>query len=190
MLHPLESVIRMAAPTVYTTSTGVRLRIRPVPSLAVMAASRALPVPQIPTFHNEQKNRDEPNPVDPTYLQALEERKVREGEVTTDAYLANGLTVLEPLPDDVEPAQSEVWAEGIELLGVAVPANGFARRVAWLKYYVLSDDDLMEIMKLIAVAGGVVTEQQVTDAVDSFRSDTGGPSDLDVPTLITDRRGD
>lgn len=170
------------APRVYVTSDGVRLTVKPVPALLVQDAQRALKKPKPPMWHNEQKNRDEPNPNHPDYLSEVAEYEEKLSDRATDTLLLRGLAVMEPLPDDVLPINSDGWIEELEYLGIEVPTNGFGRRLAWLKYYILSNnDDLLNVTKEIGVAGGIVTEEAVDKAIDSFRSGTSGPTLVEVP---------
>lgn len=166
------------APRVYTCSNGVQLRLRAVPSLAIVAIQRQLKEPPVPTFYNEEKQRDEENPNDPTYIRMKNEFAMASADATTTAYLANGITVLDPLPEDISPMDSDDWAEGFVLSGLDIPASGIGRRVAWLKYHVIPDEDLGDLIGAIAIAGGLVTEQAVQDVAATFRDNDTGPTNI------------
>lgn len=168
------------APYIFVTKVGVRLKLRHVPSMVIVAAQKQLKQPVIPRWHNTDKDRDEDNPNDPGYLRELAEYNSKVGDITTDAYLVNGVTVLEPLPDSVYSIDSSEWAEGLEFIGIEVPKTGVARRLAWLKYYIVGDEDLADLIKSIAIAGGVVTEEQVQEALDSFRNNQTGSTNNEI----------
>jgi hypothetical protein len=167
--------------TVIITQRGVKLKIKPVPSMLIVDATKRIREPEVPMFHNTQKDRDEPNPADPKYLQALQDYKLQINDITQLAYLGNGVSIIEPLPDDVCPIQDDEWVETVQLVGVDVPSNGAARRIAWLRYYVLSDQDFGDVLKSIAIAGGSVTEEQVAEAEASFRDNKDGTANPEIP---------
>ena len=170
-------------------TSGVKVRLVSVPSMLVLALTRQIKEPTVPMWHNDQKDRDEPNPLDPAYVQAVNDYKTEIGQKTTQAYLANGVKVLE-LPDDKYPEDSDEWVEGLEFVGIEVPKTGLGRRVAWLQYHVLGDMDLTDILSGIAIAGGVVTEEQVQAAAETFQHQTSGEADTTVQDTTVVRLGD
>lgn len=163
------------APNVYTTRNGTVLKLRHVPSLTVLAVQRSIKKPQVPKWFNQAKEREEENPNDPVYLQALQDYNNSTGDAAIDTYLANGVSVMK-LGDDC-PLEDDEWAEGLQLVGIEIPVSGVSRRVAWLKYHVVGDEDLGNLTAAIAIAGGVVTEEAVAAAAESFRNNsTGSPN--------------
>lgn len=179
----------MLAKEVVLTS-GVKVRLVSVPSMLLLQLTRQLQEPEVPMWHNPDKDRDEPNPMDPAYIKAVENYKADMGQLTTRAYLANGVKVLEPLPEDKYPEQDDSWIEGLEYIGIDVPKNGLGRYVAWLQYHILGDADLTDILTGIAVAGGVVTEEQVQQAAESFRDNETQPTNNLVSITPALRLGD
>lgn len=173
----------------YTTRSGSKLELRAVPSLLLVAVMKQIPAPQVPTFLNEAKGRTEENPSDPEYLRAVADHQEQMGMRTNDAMLANGVKVLE-LGPEVQTLESNDWAERLTFSGLVVPESGVAREVAWLRWHVLDDTDSMEVLKHIASAGGLVAEDVVQDAVDSFRNNEDGDSNTEVPIEIASRRRD
>ena len=174
------------APRVFTTSNGVNLRLRPVSPFLIMAAQKQIVEPEVPHWYNQDKAREEYNDNDPNYVKALADYKVKQSEIVNDTLLANGVTVVQPLPDDVYPLESDEWAEGIRFLGIDVPDSGLARRVCWLRYHVLGDvEDLTGLMIAITSAGGIVTEEAVEAAADSFRGDEERNTNNENPVNIT-----
>lgn len=167
-----------------TLPSGVKVRLVAVPNMVVMAMTKAVKEPLVPVYHNEAKDRDEPNPLDPQYLRAVEDYKNELGQLTVKAYLANGVRVLE-LPDDKFALESEEWVEGLRFVGIDVPETGLGREVAWKQFHVLEDADLMDILSGIAIAGGAVTEAQVQQAAESFRNPEDGSTNITVFTPPT-----
>lgn len=159
--------------------SGVKVRLVAVPNMVVMAMTKLVKEPQIPVYRNDAKDRDEPNPLDPLYLRAIEDYKSALGDLTVQAYLANGVRVL-TIPADKHELTSDQWAEGLRFIGIDVPESGLGRTVAWLKYHILEDADLMDILSGIAIAGGAVTEAQVQQAAESFRNPADGDSNITV----------
>lgn len=170
------------APRVFTCANGVHLRLRAVPSLAIVAIQKQLKEPPVPTFFNEEKQRDEENPNDPNYITALNQYRSDSADATTTAYLANGVTVIEPLPEGIPALDDEEWAEGYRLSGLDIPDKGIGRRVAWLKYVIVGDEDLGDLIGQIALAGGLVTEEAVQDVAATFRNNSTGDTDISDKT--------
>ena len=171
------------APNVFTTRNGVTLKIRPVPSHVTRAVLQTIKEPRVPVFHNEAKERDEPNPIDPDYLGALDAYKNKQVDLTNRAYLLY-TSVINGLPDGVLDYESELWSQELELVGVqGIHESGRERYVDWLKFYLLSDADFRDLMTAMYVAGGLVSEEDVKAAVESFPNNTNGSSNTDIPSL-------
>ena len=169
------------APNVFTTSKGVTLKIRPVPSHVTRAVLQTIKEPRIPTWHNEEKSRDEQNPIDPDYLEALDAYKNAQVDLTNRAYLLY-TSVINDLPEDIDPYDSEAWSTELELVGVqGIHESGRERYVDWLKFYLLTDADFRDLMTAIYVAGGLVSEEDVKAAVESFPDNKNGAPDINVP---------
>jgi hypothetical protein len=165
-----SSVAPEAAPTTVTLSCGVVLRFKPVPSLAIREAAMRIEAPAVPTVHIEDKGRDEENPNDPTYKQAVAEFDAARAMVANDVILLLGNDV-ESVPEDVAAVQEQSWIEDLQAVGIEFDAeNRAARKLAWLKFYVLrtDEDSLKAIMGPMRSAG--VGEADVAKAMDSFRN--------------------
>lgn len=164
--------------------SGVVLDIRAVPSMVIAAVQSNNPEPKPPVWRNEEKGRDESNPADPQYLKSVEEYKTALAMKINDAFLANGVRVLS-LPEGKSTLESDEWIEGLDFVGLDVPREGIARRVAWLRWHVLDDADFVDVISAIASAGGLVTETQVEEAAKSFRPDENGHTPTEVPATET-----
>lgn len=169
------------APRVFTTRNGVQLKLRGVSPFLVLESQKRVVKPQEPTWFNEAKSREEPNPNDPNYLRSVDEYNTKMAEVVNDTYLANGVTLLpdQTLPENVPNIDDDDWVDGLRYsLGIDIPASGIGRRVLWLKYCVVTHvEDLGDLIAAISVASGLVSEEQVQQAVESFRDNTERPVD-------------
>ena len=173
------------APRLFTTSNGIVLRIRAVPSHVTREVLRQLKEPRVPTWHNAAKERDEENPLDPDYIEAVAEFKNKQVDLTNRAYLLH-THVNEPdgMPDDVEGPEGTEWSDFQELLGITVHSLSDKREryIDWLKFHILTDADFRDLMTAIYVAGGLVSEEDVKAAVDSFPDNKNGAALTIVPT--------
>lgn len=159
-------------PNLLTTSKGVVIRVQGIPNMMLADARRKIKPPKIPTWHNPDKDRDEENPNDPEYIDALQEYNMRVGTMGVTAMLAFGTEVMGKLPADVQSASDPGWSDDLkEILDVDVPAGGKGRYAAWLRLYVLSDPDLTEVTRAVSRASGIVTEAEVEVEQDNFRPD-------------------
>jgi hypothetical protein len=83
-----------------TLTTGVRARILPVSATLIDEVTSKIPDPEVPTFFNEAKSREEPNPSDPEYLRRLSDAERKRGVAALDALVMFGVELLDGLPED------------------------------------------------------------------------------------------
>lgn len=74
-------------------------RLVPVSIALVEEVTARIVDPPVPMWHNEERDRDEPNPSDPTYLAGLAEAEKRRGMAVMDAMIMFGVDLLEGLPE-------------------------------------------------------------------------------------------
>jgi hypothetical protein len=79
--------------------TGIRAKLMPVSASLIDAVSSRIKDPEIPNWHNTDKDRDEPNPNDPTYQKQLEETQKQRGLAAMDALVMFGVELLEEIPN-------------------------------------------------------------------------------------------
>ena len=96
--------------TEVTLSTGVRVRLHAVSGSLVEDVKEAVPMPRVPVVYIEAKDREEENPSDPRYLEAVEEVRRRRGDAVLDALLMFGVELLDGLPED------DRWLKSLKLL--------------------------------------------------------------------------
>jgi hypothetical protein len=166
-----SSVAPEAAPTTVTLSCGVTLRVKPVPGLAIREAVMRIEAPTVPMVHIKDKGRDEENPNDPDYVKALAEYAEAKVLVANDVVLLLGSEIVPPIPEDVIPLDDDGWIPNLSYLGIEFDAeNPAARKLAWLKFYVLrtDEDQIRALMGPLRSAG--VGEADVARAMESFRN--------------------
>ncbi len=84
---------------IYTLSSGVRVRLRPVSPWFLDDARSRIPDPPVPVWHNAELDRDEPNPAHPDYLAALAEASRKRGEAMVDAVIMFGVELIDGMPE-------------------------------------------------------------------------------------------
>lgn len=85
---------------VTTLSTGVRARLTPVSGALISDVVSKIKDPIVPTFHNADKDREEPNPSDPSYIAALAEAERQRGQASIDAVIMFGIELVDSLPEN------------------------------------------------------------------------------------------
>lgn len=166
--------------SIFIACNGVKLKLKKVSSRIATDAMRAIPMPTVPYVYIEDKERNEENPNDPDYLQAVQDTKNERGSVLMDIYFVMGSELYEIPTNGVEPPDSIAWSD--VLLNVLnkvkdgilnIPESGRLRYLCWLKYYALEDKDQVDLLAAILRYCGTATEEDVSKALDSFRSDEG-----------------
>lgn len=183
-LEALTSVKRNSAGP-YTTERGIVLKYYKVSADLVRKAYSAIPVPQPPMVYIESRNRQEPNPHDPGYLHSLNAYSNETQLAIHTIYLMRGVEIA-TLPPGVPGPDSSEWYEGIEDVIGGVPQGATARKTAWLLYYALNDTEKDEVLEDLMKFSGLITEEKVQEALDSFRSNGVEKTDSEVPTETRD----
>src|SRR5574341_2443449 len=80
--------------------TGVKYQLQPVAAALMDAVSNRIKPPSVPIWHNDEMDRDEPNPNHPDYILALEEHNRKRGIATYDAMVMFGVVLPEGTPED------------------------------------------------------------------------------------------
>jgi hypothetical protein len=89
-----------AANKEHTFSSGVRVRLRPIPALLITKAMQQIKDPPIPVWHDPERGRDLPNPTDPDYVSALDAAGVERTNAALDVAVQLGLVLVDGLPSD------------------------------------------------------------------------------------------
>jgi len=157
-------------PYTYISTKGVKFRLSPVPSVLIEEAARRIKLPSPPIWINPDKEREEENPNDPSYLMQLREAQYMRGLVALNLYMSGTDPI--SIPPEIEKPEDERWYYRVKNIAqIDIPEEGFGRYLAWVKFYVLGDDELVEIRDRIMRISGRTMEVDVQQATDSFRSD-------------------
>ncbi len=149
-------------------STGVKLKIRPVPRHFMYEVTRRFVRPK-PPFVETKKGRKEENPGDPEYADALERFLADTANAATDVALLRG-TDIDFVPKDVPKPDSKAFREEMELLGLPMLDSSRARYLYWIKSVACAtSEDINELLGELGRLTGVA-ESDVEDAVTRFRS--------------------
>lgn len=172
----LESSVENTA--TYKLSNGIVLEFTHVPPQAVRRAMSAVKEPEVPTFHNDQKDRDEPNPMDPDYLRDLQTWIAATAEAGQAVAFMLGVKVLS-VPEDMLDVDDGEWIEEVEEVwkitcpddNLMVPVSSPKERLlSWLRYYAITSDIDTYVTTSICMQRIGLTEEEVQAAVASFRS--------------------
>lgn len=160
-------------------SSGVVLELSRIHSTILVAIKRKYDssVPQVPRQYIEDKGREEENPLDPAYLQAVEDHMTARGQSVLDAQIAFGSKVISK-PAEMDGPDDKGWAERCEVAGIEIaPVGSTKRYVQWVNFIACQTaDDVNTFNKVIMEHLGV-REEAVAQAMESFPS---------VPTRRTD----
>lgn len=158
------------------TVDGVRIRLVGVPSGTIQDAVARIPVPEVPLWHNPDKDRDEPNPNDPGYLKALERHSQEQGRVATEAMIMFGCEI----DPETWPPQSDVWLRKLQLsarIGMLDLSwvdwdDEIDLQFLFLKHRAVGNDRLIQIGRV-----GGLNREAIAQARASFQRSQAGDTD-------------
>lgn len=167
-VSPAPEVAREEAShkNIVTLAEGVRAKLHPVSARLISEVTSRVKYPSPPTWHNPDKDREEPNESDPDYLNALAETEQQRGMAAMDALVMFGVELIDPVPEDGK------WLKQLRLME--------KRDMIDLSGYDLEDPLDLEFLfkRLVAVdtatitrVGNLsgVTEEGVTDKESQFQ---------------------
>jgi len=150
-------------------STAVVLKPKKVSPFAFQAVAARFKDPKVPEFYNENKGRNEPNPMHPDYLQAVTDVEIARSMATIDATIALGTTLVSvpqgfPNPDDDD------WLDDLEAAEIIIDrSNKRLRYRTWVKFVAApSVQDVQTIISKVLKNIGV-TDEEVAKATASFQ---------------------
>ena len=197
--------------TTFTASSGITCQVRPVPeTLAELAKKKvekdfrergeAIDPPtytiktasgkEIPEPHDESTlQTDEDRALWRAHQAALERLAAAQTEAESKVWLMRGLVF--ELPED------DTWMDEQEEIGVEVPRDAGKGELKWhylTTEVLLTVDDMMQAVQAITSCSyaGIVTEEAIGAAMDSFRNRISGtplgsnPVDPDKPVAALD----
>jgi len=150
-------------------STGVVLRTKPVSNIVFTEFQKKHPQPKVPVWFNKENDRNESNPNDPTYIDAMKSWQFEVGLGIVDLLIILG-TSFESATNNAPKLNDEEWVDDLTFAGIEFDSsNRRARYLAYVKYIAAPEDSDME--KLMARVSGQsgVAEADVKTAEDQFR---------------------
>lgn len=166
-----------------TLSTGVVLRLmKPSRFLLQEKARQMLPKqPKAPKVFVESKGREEENPADPDYIEAIGRWTAEWAEASENATILMG-TVIESLPEGFERPEDTSWAQELaDAYGLEVPSSKPLRYCAWLKLWAVRTDDDAQRLKDATDSLLGIPQRQVEEAMESFRGGEERSEDMGTP---------
>ncbi len=157
---------------VYDLAQGVRVRLRKMSPvlLAQVATNVGEGEPKVPTHYNEDKEREEDNPLDPDYV-ADHDRWAAGRGIRLMRALVAGATSLECCPDDVMGRDSEEFADFMELMEIPLSPSAQGRYAQWVMYVGIQDQEQMADFSATMMRMAGAREEDVAEAQALFRGD-------------------
>ena len=139
-------------------STGVSAVLSPVSASLIDEVTAKVKDPKVPTWHNEEKGRDEPNPGDPDYIEALSDAERERGKAAMDALVMFGVDLVDGVPEDDE------WLVKLQFLGVVEnrELSTMEREFVYKKYVAVSAADIGRITELSGISSEELQEAEAT----------------------------
>lgn len=148
------------------TSDGTRVRIKPVAAPLISQVAASIKPPKPPVWKNPQTGVEEPNPMHPDYVSAMEAYEQQKAMAAVDAMIVFGIELVDGLPED------EGWLDNLRLLASmgALDLSGYDLddplvKELLYKRFVLATS---EVLSLINNASGI-SDETIAEAVESFR---------------------
>lgn len=169
-----------------TLTNGIVLSLNMVAPLLISDAARRIPKPPVPMIYSEEKDREEENPTHPDYLAALIQWQGQRDEAGLSVALIMGSAVSH-VPDGLYGPDDDGWIDAIDASYQAIDMEPPAidrdrpksRYLSWLRLYALpTEEDIVRISKILT-SSVAVSEEDVREAVDSFRRRVGQRADLE-----------
>jgi len=159
-------------------STGYHAQIRSISLHLIFEAQQSVEKPEVPMWMNEEKGREEPNPDDPKYLEALAEHSQQQQMAIADVMIMFGVDVVDADGNILHAPSDDEWIDKLKLrnrLGYSrVDLDAFdltsqvERDFLFKKYYVVGAADISTLMELY----DFMSEEDVAEAEESFRDNS------------------
>lgn len=156
-----------------TLSTGVRAILVPVAASLIQAVTSKIKDPEIPIWHDPDKDRDVPNPTDPTYLKQIQEASEARAMAAVDASVMFGIELVDDIPDNGWDKKLQ-YLERLGHLNLTEFdfSDELDRDFLYKRYIAVGSDDLIKIARM----GGLQPDD--LDAADaSFPGEENGIPD-------------
>lgn len=145
-------------------STGVVLKGRAAPALALIKVMSSFPRPKPPTYMNKTMGREMENPDDPDYLERVQAHQTESTAALLNALILLG-TEIESTPKKFPKPESDEWVDEYREVGLdPKPENKRWRYLNWVIFKAAPKaDDMQAIQKVVGKLSGV-PEGAVQDA--------------------------
>lgn len=146
----------------FTSSTGVVLRLNKIPRLLIGELAK-VPRPKPPIVFMEDLGRSEENPNDPVYLDKVREWEIAISIKMVDAFILFGTEVVS-VPSMIKKHDDPSVARKLSAIGIEI-TDEEQLLLAWIKYIACpSDEDITAITDGVGRLSGV-SEADVNDAL-------------------------
>lgn len=156
-------------------SSGVVLRVKQAPPLALIKVIAHFPRPKPPVYFNKAMGREMENPDDPEYINQLKAHQTESSDAVLNALILLG-TELAETPKGFPGPDSNDWLEKYTSLGLTPhPENKSWRYLTWISFMaVANEDDLLLIRDKVGRISGV--PEDAVKAAERFpgRNQNGG----------------
>lgn len=147
-------------------STGITVRLIPVPTATIQEAATAIKDPPVPKQKVDGRDYPVENPNDPDYLAAKQEAFAKRVQAGFDVMAMLGVELVDGLPAD------DAWLKKLRFLAKRGHLNlddydlddVFEREFVYKRYYALAGDD----WNLLSMLSGV-SEEDLAAARENFR---------------------
>ena len=135
---------------IHTLASGVRVTISPVTASLIDQVTARIKDPDPPMWHNEDKDRDEPNYADPRYIKGLADAERERGLAAMDAIMMFGFELVDGIPEN------DAWMKKLKLLGIDVEVGDeIETEFAYKKYVAVAPDEVT----LVTERSGISAEE-------------------------------
>jgi len=134
----------------FTLSTGVVVKLQPVSASLIEDIRNAIKMPPVPTVWIEAKDREEENPNDPRYVEAVQETESKRAVATLDALVTFGVELVNGLPENdswIKKLKRLERMSGLDLTGFDLD-DDFDLEFLYKRYVAVAGADLELIQGL------------------------------------------
>lgn len=147
---PADNLIRL--------SSGVILRGKQAPPLAMIKVIASFKRPEPPTYFNKTMGREMENPDDPDYLARVQAYEMQYANAMTNALILLGTELVE-VPKKFPRPEDDSWLEEYELIGTGTPTKPDSknwRYLVWVNFKaILSKEDMTLLQTVVGRLSGV-----------------------------------
>lgn len=163
-----------------TKKPGLVFKLKKFPNMVIRDAVLKIPEPKIPTWHSPEKERDEPNPDDPKYIDEVLEYNYKIAMTAINISLVLGTELL-GVSDGMSRPEDDAWSDPLVALNIEIPDDKYNVYLSWVRWYALDEDELSDLHRACRRFNGATLEVDVEGAAEELKSDSGGDTDTSTP---------